>query len=187
MIKFKIKSFITTNITNGATKVEIHSKLSSLCYETFTIPTRLCTWALQTVEEAAIPKPKPANIEDVTSSEVAKPETIPGPEHLSPLPTSEFKELLYNSSLCCQAVSTCTVATYTSFFSDLTNPHLFEEISMSISEDKDEVDRYLVAVQGRTIYVAFQSEPNIQQWMTKYSSFSEGMSYTSIYIPLSRL
>ncbi len=176
VIKFKIKSFITKNITYGATKVDIHNKISSLCYETFTIPTKLCAWALQTVEEeAAVSKPKPANVEDVTSSEVPKPKTIP--EHLSPLPTSEFKELLYNSSLCCQAVSTCNVGTYRNFFSDLTNPHLFEEISMSISEDKDEVDRYLVAVQGKTIYVAFQSEPNVQQWMTKYSSFSEGICH----------
>lgn len=174
VIKFKIKSFITLNITNGATKVDIHNKIWTLCYQKFTIPTKLCTWALQTVEEAAVSKPKPANVEDVTSSEVAKPETIP--EHLSPLPTSELKELLYNSSLCCQAVSTCNVGTYQQFFSDLTNPHLFEEISMSISDDRDEVDRYLVAVHGRTIYVAFQSEPNVQQWMTKYSSFSDGMS-----------
>ena len=173
IIKFKISDFIKTSAEDSVSKMDIYNKLSSLCYETFTVPPRLCEWVMKEVEKADTPIRKSAKVDDIDTNKETKPEVVSEP--LPPLPNLALKELLYYSSLCCQAVSTCSAADYKKFFCDQANPHLFDEISMSKSQDRDEVDRYLIAVQGQTIYVAFQSEPTIQDWMAKYSSFSEGI------------
>ena len=179
MIKFKVESFIKTSVESGVTKIDLYRKLHLLCYETFTIPPRLCDWVLETLEKNTATKPKPP-VSEASSSQVAKREAVPEP--LPPLPTPELKDLIYNSSLCCQAVSSCTIANYKKFFSEKNSRHKFEEISMSISEDREEVDRYLIATQGQTIYVAFQSEPTIQKWMEDFSSFSEGTCTSKLSI-----
>ena len=180
LIKFKISKFIMISTGNSVNGKEIYEKLSHLCYVTFTVPSRLCSWVMEEVEKVAAPKLTLPKADNADSSKEANPKVVAEP--LPPLPCPVIKELLYYSSLCCYAVSTCSVANYRKFFANQANPHSFDEISMSVSQDIDEVDRYLIAVQGQTIYVAFQSEPTIQDWMTKYSSFSEGILYLNAYI-----
>jgi len=90
------------------------------------------------------------------------------------LPPLFCKETLYHASLCCYTVCTCDANTYKDFFNkDLPN-HNLEEVSRSLSRDREQVDRYLIARQGKTYYVAFQSEPLLVQWLN-FTSFQEGI------------
>ena len=90
------------------------------------------------------------------------------------IPPLFCKETLYHASLCCHAVCTCDANTYKDFFNkDLPN-HNLEEVSLSLSRDQEQVNRYLIARQGKTYYVAFQSEPLLVQWLN-FTSFQEGI------------
>lgn len=90
------------------------------------------------------------------------------------LPPLFCEDTVYHACLCSYATSTRTAANYKDFFNKDFPQHSLEEASLSRSQDKEDVDRYLIARQGKTYYVAFQSEPFLSEWMKKFSSFEEG-------------
>ncbi len=85
------------------------------------------------------------------------------------------KDVVYHACLCSLATSTCTVADYKDFFNKKFPEHSLEEASLSRSQDREDVDRYLIARQGKVFYVAFHSEPFLSDWMKKFTSFEQGM------------
>ena len=88
------------------------------------------------------------------------------------------KDTVYHAGICSLAVNDvkeCDPGNYQKFFqkNPLIPGHDFQEVSIS----KSKKDRYLIARQGEsTVYIAFQSEPCIQQWPKLFRSFSEGRS-----------
>ncbi len=94
------------------------------------------------------------------------------------IPSLFSKDTVYHACLCSLATSTCTVANYKDFFNKKFPEHSLEEASLSRSQDREDVDRYLIARQGKVFYVAFQSEPLLSDWRGKFTSFEQG-----IYIP----
>ncbi len=113
--------------------------------------------------------------------EIALMEEVSG-KTLEELPTEEdipslFSEnTVYHACLCSLATSTCTVANYKDFFNKKFPGHSLEEASLSRSQDREDVDRYLIARQGKVFYVAFQSEPLLSDWRRKFTSFEHGIS-----------
>ena len=91
------------------------------------------------------------------------------------MPSLFSEDTVYHACLCSLATSTCTVADYKDFFNKKFPEHSLEEISLSRSQDREDVDRYLIARQGKAFYVAFQSEPFLSDWMGKFTSFEQGM------------
>lgn len=81
------------------------------------------------------------------------------------------KEVVYHASLCCLLVSTNSDKHL--LVTDH-NRHLFEEVSISKSKDSI-VDRYLIARQGKTYYVAFKGELILNKWKRQFKSFEEGL------------
>ncbi len=115
--------------------------------------------------------------------EIASMEEVSGkPPEEQELPTKEeipslFSEnTVYHACLCSLATSTCTVADYKDFFNKKFPEHSLEEASLSRSQDREDVDRYLIARQGKVFYVAFQSEPLLSDWRGKFTSFEHGIS-----------
>ena len=90
------------------------------------------------------------------------------------LPPLFCEDIVHHACLCSLAASTCTAADYRDFFNKKFPEHSLEEASLSRSQDREDVDRYLIARQGKVYYVAFQSEPLLSDWMKKFSSFEEG-------------
>ena len=45
---------------------------------------------------------------------------------------------------------------------------------MSIPQDNENVDGYLIAKKENTVYVAFQSDPTLSLWLKKHASFDDG-------------
>lgn len=99
-------------------------------------------------------------------------------EKLSPL---FCEDTVHHACLCSLAASTCTAADYRELFNKKFPEHSLEEASLSRSENKEEVDRYLIARQGKVYYVAFKSKPLLSDWMRKFSSFEEGNTYNNCY------
>ncbi len=92
------------------------------------------------------------------------------------IPSLFSKDTVYHSCLCSLATSTCTVANYKDFFNKKFPEHSLEEASLSRSQDREDVDRYLIARQGKVFYVAFQSEPLLSDWRGKFTSFEQGIT-----------
>ena len=136
-------------------KVELHELYS----KDMVISSDVYQWSLELVDSIAETIPQESH-EEVSTDDDVKP--------------LYCKETLYHASLCCSAVSSCTSATYKKFFSEDFPNHTLEEVSFSISTDKDEVDRYLIARQGKILYIAFQSEPYLEDWHDKFESFQQG-------------
>ena len=84
-------------------------------------------------------------------------------------PLSPF--LLYHALLCSKAVSTCssTKAVH-DFFTQV--GHKLEEASLSPKGTN--VNQYMMAKNGDTFYLAFQSEASITRWLAVHNTFEEG-------------
>ena len=81
--------------------------------------------------------------------------------------------LLYHALLCSKAVSTCssTKAVH-DFFTQV--GHKLEEASLS-PKGKN-VNQYMMAKNGDTFYLAFQSEVSITRWLSIHNTFEEGIA-----------
>ena len=172
LFEFKVQSYIDDSLSNGATKEELDEELYALCYELMLVPTDLCNWVVSRTKEVNfIPKMSlPAAQEDVRD-ENEKTVSVP----LPPMSVSDLKDVLYHSSLCCHAVTSCPDS-YPDFFAK--SGHKFGEMSMSISDD---LQRCLIANREDTMYVAFKSEASLTDWMdakTGYKSFNQGIYAT---------
>ena len=80
--------------------------------------------------------------------------------------------LLHHALLCSKAVSTCssTKAVH-DFFTQV--GHKLEEASLSPKSSN--VDQYMMAKNGGTFYLAFQSEASITRWLSIHNTFEEGI------------
>ena len=163
LIKNVIQDAIENALTTGESLDSVRAQMNSLCYDTVSVPTRLCTWAMQEVNNV---HERLSNYSDDVASPLLSPES----KELFTMDT------LYHASVCCLAVNKCS----TSNFKDLLNVsgHCLQEASISVTKESS-TDRCLIAFQGSIMYVAFQSEPTLSDWLqSSYSSFEEGTSYT---------
>ena len=166
-----IKSLTTLTIENalknGESLESVRNQMHTLSYTTFSIPPRLGAWAMQEVEDVY------KKFSSTSSSGAQGSSEDPISPVSLPVTSHQHEKLLYHSSLCCLAVNRCTTATFDEFLND--HGHNLTEAKLSISQDKVNVDRYMIAEQGSTVYVAFQSEPDLSHWLASpYSSFDEG-------------
>ena len=91
------------------------------------------------------------------------------------LPLNLFcEDTIYHASLCCFAASTEDSSSYKSFFETDFPNHGFEEVSFSISNEREIVDQYLIARKGKTYFIAFRSEQSFSKWPELYKSFEHG-------------
>lgn len=162
--KYAIQQAIEKAFKAGNNEEAIRNQLFTLCHKDFDVPTNLRDWAMQEVEE--ISKRTTFSINPTLMS----PAPIPDDKVEPPLFS---KGTLYHASLCCHAASDCNAGNFEAFLNS--RSHLLGEASISISQYKLNVDRYIIAKHGNTIFVAFQSEPTLSSWMdSPYTSFVDG-------------
>ena len=164
-VQYGIQQAIEKALKAGNEEEAIRNQLWSLCHKDFDVPTNLRDWAMQEVEEICKRTTASMNQTLITPASILPDEKVEPPLF--------SKDTLYHASLCCHAVSVCTAGNYEVFLNS--KSHLLKEASMSISQCKENVDRYIIAKCGNTIFVAFQSEPTLSNWMdSPYTSFIDG-------------
>ena len=169
MVKAAIREFISKSYQSGNTQEHVEQSMQDLHKLFFIHDPAIHQWA-QGLTAETYSQSLPMSHSPMGASE-AQPQ--PNEEEIHPLFS---KDTVYHAGICCLAVNDvkeCDPGNYQKFFQK--NPaisgHDFQQVSISRSKK----DRYLIARQGEsTVYIAFQSEPCIQQWPNLFRSFSEG-------------
>ena len=91
------------------------------------------------------------------------------------------KESVYYASLCCLTVNRCDASNYHKFLATSHPHHSITAVSLSRPRE-NEVDRYLIAVSGKTCYISFKSETSLTEWKRLYHSFEEGIIHNFVII-----
>ena len=160
----RVQSYVEFALESDVPEDVIRKQFQSLCVEELIIPTDLRDVALKTFDDViAFNKP---------SVSMASPSPIQVPKQPQ-IPPLFSKDALYHASLCCHTVSACNERNFSDFLNRY--GHTLKEASFSMYKGK--FCQYLIASQRDTLYVAFQSEATIADWMRKYSSFRDGKTH----------
>ena len=160
MVKGAVQDFIEKGIHSKIDKSEIKKSLSDVYGTELLFSKEVYEWAMDLIASIS-------QISCTNSPESSEEEQ----ENEKPL---FCEDTVYHASLCCYAVSTRDANDYKSFFEKDFPNHNFDEVSLSISRDREDVDRYLIAKKGKTYFIAFQSELNFSQWPKQFKSFKQG-------------
>lgn len=150
----------TENALKSVESKDVRDQMYYLCNTSFDVPTGLRGWAMEEVSKIC---------ESLKENEISK--LIPVQAEVTK--SLMDKDTLYHASVCCRAVSTCTTATLKKYLSGV--GHNLDAVSMSISREKENIDRYMIAKQGNIVYMAFRSEPTVSDWIeSAYGTFANG-------------
>ena len=166
--KKALSDFVKNTMKSRIRPASIRKVLAKVYSNDLLVDNTLYEWALREI----------ALMEEVSGKSLEEREFPPREEMASLF----SKDVVYHACLCSLATSTCTVADYKDLFNKKFPEHSLEEASLSRSQDREDVDRYLIARQRKVFYVAFQSEPFFSDWMKKFTSFEQGTHASLILI-----
>ena len=166
-IKKALSSFINTAVQSRVSADSIRKTLAGMYSNDLLVDNSVYDWAIAEV---------------VSLERESSDQSSPEQEAQEKLPPLFCEDTVHHACLCSLAASTCTAAEYRDFFNKKFPEHSLEEASLSRSQDREDVDRYLIAKQGKVYYVAFQSEPLLSDWMKKFSSFEEGYIIANVVL-----
>lgn len=166
VIERTLQNYIETSLEASLTADTIQEHLNEL--ESL-LDSDMLAWALAELNNI-VKRQAPPHAEGKEIAPVVQVQEIASPEAGAPPLTSS---ILHHASLVCQAVNTCGNTRSVQEFLKQEN-HELREASLSQPLHDDDIDRYLIAKNGSTIYVAFQSKASLKSWQEKYKSFEEG-------------
>ena len=165
LIKGAVDTFLERSFETGVTIEEVKQDLSILATTHLLLTESELSWSMSRAEELA------AAILPPCAEVVSK--VLPVRD-LKPLFN---KEVVHHASLCCMVINSPSGK---EVLTSDHNRHLLEEISISRPKEGQLVDRYLIARQGKTYYVAFKGELVLDNWRKNFRSFEEGKAHEFI-------
>ena len=160
LLKNAIEDFIEKSIQSSIEHGEVRCALDKVYNSELLFSNKVYEWALEKL---------------ISIPEMSSRATPDSPEEQ---PKSEMplfcEDTVYHASLCCYAVSTRDSSNFKDFFNRDFPLHCFEEASITVSRDREDVDRYVIARKGKTYFIAFLSEPKFSQWPKLFESFEHG-------------
>ena len=170
LIKRAVDTFLKRSFETRIPINEVKRDLSLLSTTHLLLTESELTWSISHAEELATSM-SPSCAEAVDSSKV-----LPARD-LKPLFN---KEVVYHAGLCCVVVNSPSGK---NLLASDHNRHLLEEVSIARPKE-GQVDRYLIARQGKTYYVAFKGELNLDNWRKHFKSFEEGKAHSNIHLTI---
>ncbi len=166
LIKSALKQYIESLVQSDMPNEKLKEHMQTLCQEEAgLIPADLHKWIFEQIDSLHLSSKLQRTLTHKSS---------PSSPAQKRKPVKLFsKDTVYHAGLCCHAVTTCTSTTIVKFLSIHT--HSFMESSLSLEDTG--MDQYLIAKQGDTLYVAFQSLISINLWIQKYKSFAAGENF----------
>ena len=160
LLRGAIEDFIEKSIHSSVERDEIRVALDKVYNSELLFSNDIYKWAVEKL--ASVPQ-----VCDEASRD------SPEEEQKSELPLF-CEDTVYHASLCCYAVNTRDSKSFKDFFNKDFPSHFFTEASISVSRDREDVDRYVIARKGNTYFIAFLSEPEFSQWPQMFQSFEQG-------------
>ncbi len=167
-VKRALSGFVKDTMKSRIEPDCIRKVLAKLYSDDLLVDNSIYEWALEEIASMEKESTKALDEQEVPTKE--------------DIPSLFSKDTVYHACLCSLATSTCTVANYKDFFNKKFPEHSLEEASLSRSQDREDVDRYLIARQEKVFYVAFQSEPLLSDWRGKFTSFEQGIYILITYL-----
>ena len=165
LIKSAIDTFLKRSLEMKVSMEEVKQDLSVLNTVHLLLTESELSWSMSRAEELAAAMSPPC-------AEVVS-KVLPVRD-LKPLFS---KEVVYHASLCCMVVNSPSGR---EVLTSDHNCHLLDEVSFSRPKEGQPVDRYLIARQGKTYYVAFKGELVLDNWRKNFRSFEEGKAHEFI-------
>ena len=162
LINKLIEGFITTCLKTGCAPDDVRGILTTIHRTDFLISNETLKWAMEKVDIIAL---------QCTSNGESDRSDQPNTKEDK---TLFCNDVIYHATLCSLAASTCDENDFKKFFSEDHQCHHLDEASLSITRKREEVDRYLIARQGKIYFIAFKSESLLSDWQEKFNSFAEG-------------
>ena len=160
LVKGVIQDYIERSVQSKLACAEIRQGLEMVYGTELLFSKEVYEWALEKL--ASIPQ---VSLNESTDS--------PEEEQESEVPLY-CEDTVFHASLCCYAVGTRDSSNYRDFFDKDFPCHHFDEVSISIARDREDVDRYLIARKDKTYFISFLSEPKFSQWPELFKSFEHG-------------
>ena len=168
LIEKAIHYHIETAHEAGISVETVKEEMQSLSDPECLISAETCKWALKEID--SIWKNGKSSKSMAVVPRASLPRVIKDPSLPPPL--------LYHALLCSKAVTTCSSTKGVhEFFSQV--GHKLEEASFS--PQGSNVNPYIMAKNGNTFYLAFQSEVSITRWLDIHNTFEEGILNKDIY------
>lgn len=169
LIKEAVEQYINTCLHTGTEQNDIKQQLTVLCYQDVLIPSTLHEWCFKCLTKMC--RQYQQQQQQHASTTVPQATVSPSPQKVETL--SPFsKEIVYHSMFLCNTVDTSDGSNYESNLSRLPTGHLFEQVSMSA--EKNMIDRCIIAKKKKMLFVAFRGEPSLRQWSQRYKTFQKG-------------
>ena len=166
LIKEAVERFIETCLHTGTEQTDIKQQLTVLCYQDVLIPSTLHEWCFKCLTKMCRQyQQQHASITVRQTTASLNPQKVKASSPFS-------KEIVYHSIFLCNTVDTSDGSNYERNMSQLLTGHSFEQVSMSA--EKNLIDRCIIAKQKKILFVAFCGEPSLYQWSQRYKTFKEG-------------
>ena len=164
LIKEAVKDFIKKCQQTAVATSDIEHNLKILCYMDVCIPCSLHDWCFDCLKELT-------EQHEQQATSTVLPTASPVPQKMD-TPSLFNKEIVYHSMFLCATVDTSDDSNYERNLSRQPTGHSFEQISMSF--EKNIIDRCIIAKKKKILFVVFRGEPTLYQWCKKYASFKQG-------------
>lgn len=162
LMKSRINKFIKRSMQSNVDRNEVRKGLTKV-YTELLFSKELYEWALDQI--SLMPEVSSTHLKCTTANEENSNTNLP----------LFCEDTVYHASVCCNAIATQNASNYKNFFQECN--HNFEEVSMSRSKDREDVDHYLIAKKGKIYFIAFLSEPLYSKWPKNFESFEHGKLY----------
>ena len=177
VIERTLQNYIETSFEASLTARTIRGQLNEL---DSLLDSDMLAWALQELDNI-VKRQAPPDTQGKEIAPINVVQEITSPTEVGAPPLSP--SILYHASLVCHAVNTCGNSRSVQEFLKQEN-HELREASLSQALLIDDIDQYLIAKNGSTLYVAFRSKASLNSWQKRYKSFEEGKCMVLSFVPI---
>ena len=160
-----LQEFIKTSLLAGAQPGDVNQSLTHLYRVDVLMDTKTFQWAVEEIDRIRRSLTAPKTLFSAKIANV-----------FTSVMDQELANTMYHAILCSHMVDNCGSTTDESLQflnSALKGPHSISEVAMCTPSMQVTIPKFLIARQGATIYVSFQSNCSLSTWR-RYKSFEEG-------------
>ena len=173
-----LQEFIKTSLLAGAQPGDVNQSLTHLYRVDVLMDSKTYRWAVEEIERIRKSLTAPKSVFSAKNANV-----------FTSVMDQELANTMYHAVLCSHMVDNGGSTTDESLQflnTALKGQHSISEVAMCTPSSQVTVPKFLIARQGTTIYVSFQSNCSLSTWR-RYKSFEEGNAFLQSVAPFIKI